>query len=116
MSSHVLVLIAAVLVSTAGAAAAEPLSVPGDARASSHACAGDPVSPQPGGGLRVRDLSCAAARTSIKRGSLTVHGCPGRAGPCYSSFQTPRFHCLTPSPGIVRCTRGRRAFSFWWGE
>ncbi len=116
MSSRILALILAALAVTAGVAEAHPPSAPQAAGPPSHACAGDPISPQPGGGLRVRHLSCAAARTAITRGVLSVHACSVRADPCSASFHTPGFRCQTPSLSVIRCARGRRGFSFWWGE
>ncbi len=72
----------------------------------------------PTGDVRARNMKCSAARTAIHKGTFTFLGdCYGRLqtpGPCRDGFHTPGFRCRPgPAPrGGVRCTAGRREFSF----
>ena len=71
--------------------------------------------------IKARGLTCRVARTAIRAGTFTIHGCFGQPGRCYATFRTPHFRCKEAKAGSMRCTptssgRSGRMFEFRWGE
>ena len=69
----------------------------------------------PLGNLSARNMSCAAARASIRNGYMTRHGFKARGFYCYviSQFATPGPHSFVTGQ-TIRCISGPRAFRFSW--
>ena len=61
--------------------------------------------------MSVRNMSCAAARKAIRRGTLTG---------TKQGLRTPGFSCSVisgiPISGVIRCVRGSKAFRFTFAD